>query len=75
MYFLDAQCRSMIVRQSPHYSPSSLTELLLTSNRKRKRKKITKIFNARLFFTHFRINSLDSLWLFRDCWYSKQTSL
>lgn len=76
MYFLDAQCRSMIVRQSPNYSPELSHRALLTSNRKEKKeKKITKIFNARLFFTHFFINLLNSLRLFRDCSYSKRTSL
>ena len=34
----------------PHYSPELFHRALLTSNRK---EKITKIFNARLFFTHF----------------------
>lgn len=29
MYFLDAQCRSMIVRQSPTIAPSSFTELFV----------------------------------------------
>lgn len=71
MYFLDAQCRSMIVRQSPTIAPSSFTELLLTSNRKEKSQK----YSMHVYFSHILINLLNSLRLFRDCSYSKRTSL
>lgn len=70
MYFLDAQCRCMIVRQSPTIAPSSFTELL-TSNRKENHKNIQCTF----IFPHILINLLNSRWLFRDCSYSKRTSL
>lgn len=67
MYFLDAQCRSMIVRQSPNYSPKLFNRALLTSNRKENHKNIQCTF----IFPHIVINLLNSLWLFRDCSYSK----
>lgn len=51
MYFSDAQCRSMIVRQSPTIAPSSSTEPLLTSNRKGKKKNHKNIQCTFIFHT------------------------
>lgn len=53
MYFLDAQCRSMIVRQSPNYSPELSRRALLTSNRKEKKKKSQKYSMHVYFHTFF----------------------
>lgn len=55
----------------PHYSPELFHRALLTSNRKEKSQK----YSMHVYFSHILINLLNSLWLFRDCSYSKRTSL
>lgn len=71
MYFFRCTMQIYDCTSIPHYSPELFHRALLTSNRKEKSQK----YSMHVYFSHILINLLNSLWLFRDCSYSKRTSL